>query len=252
VVYVSRDDPLGLNPDHNSEVFLYEPATGSRRQLTVSTGGGSYSPRITRDGSWVYFKSTAPLFEDIPSRPWEAYRVSVASEVIERVGGLRRPPAELGQGSWKYEPYRVVPDGDGDRAVFSAEGEWAEGNADWSSEVWLVDQSVPAAIRVGKESPTLVSWDVEPRPRRYDVIRGDVDNLRSGGPGVVDLGPVVCLENDSPDADTAGFEDPVTPASGQALFFVRRGTQGLGDRAGSYGRGSDGSERIPGAGDCEP
>jgi hypothetical protein len=38
----------------------------------------------------------------------------------------------------------------------------------------------------------------------------------------VDLGEVLCLENDSPDPDTAGNEDGETPQPGEAFFYLAR------------------------------
>ena len=116
---------------------------------------------------------------------------------------------------------------------------------------WVADFTQPATIRPGKSAPTLVTWDAEPAPRTYDVIRGDVDDLEAAG-GQVDLGTVVCLEDDSPDNDTARFEDSLQPSAGQVFFFLYRGSQGTFDGPGSWGRSSDGSERVAGASDCRP
>jgi len=107
-------------------------------------------------------------------------------------------------------------DGDGDRAVYAAARDPTGGNPELSDELWLVDWTAPARIQVGEAAPTLVSWDPDPRAVRYDVIRGDVANLRHGSGGTVDLGAVAWLENDSPDAHTTGFEDTGQPAPGQA------------------------------------
>ena len=129
-----------------------------------------------------------------------------------------------------------------------ARGDWTGENPDESTEVWLIDLQTPATIRPGKDAPTRVRWDAEPNPRRYDVIRGDVANLAAAG-GTVELGPVVCLEDDSPDTDTTGFEDDLQPSPGQVFFFLYRGSQGTLDGPGSWGQGADG-ERVAGMGGC--
>ncbi len=117
----------------------------------------------------------------------------------------------------------------------------------------MVDATRSAEIRVSAgQQPTLISWDHEARPVRYDVIRGDVASLGFGGGGAVDLGAVVCVEDDSPDADTSGFEDGGTPAPGQAFFYAYRGTQGTEASPGSYGSGSGGGERVAAGEDCGP
>jgi hypothetical protein len=68
--------------------------------------------------------------------------------------------------------------------------------------------------------------------------------------GTVDLGAVVCVEDDSEDATTVGHEDPVQPSAGQVLFYLFRGYGGdlVGDL--SWGQASNGDERIPGGGSC--
>jgi len=63
IVFASRDDPLGTNPDGNSEIFLYD---GSRlNQLTNTLPGslanrttnGNFQPSISDDGRFVAFSS---------------------------------------------------------------------------------------------------------------------------------------------------------------------------------------------------
>ena len=99
-------------------------------------------------------------------------------------------------------------------------------------------------------APTVLSWPPEPGPVRYDVLRGDLANVQPGVGETIDLGPVICLEDDSPDADTVGFEDTDDPAPGQVFIYVYRGSQGLDAGPGSYGQSSGASERLAGTGDC--
>ncbi len=66
----------------------------------------------------------------------------------------------------------------------------------------------------------------------------------------VDLGTVVCLEDDSPGPDIQGFGDSVTPSSGQVFFYLYRGTEGSEVGPGSYGLSSSGLERVTGVGGC--
>jgi Tol biopolymer transport system component len=240
VAYVSETDPLGTNADHNFEIFLYDADTSTTRQLTITSSGSSSSPRISIDGEYVYFGSTSPFFEESPGERFDTYRVAVGTGVIERVGGLRLP------GSPSAVPTI------GSSAVLSGWVNSTGENPDLSSELWLVDFATPAKIHPSKATPTLVTWDVEPQSLRYDVIRGDVADLQAGPANTVDLGPVVCLEDDSPDATTLGFEDPNEPAPGQAFFFLYRGSQGIDDGPGSWGQGSGDADRIAGAGSCLP
>ena len=244
IAYQSTSDPLGTNPDHTWQVFLLEPATGTLRQLTPASSSG-LRVRISRDGSWIYFVSRDSVFEDVPGRPDEPYRVNVGTGVIERIGGLRLR-------GWSPNNYPVQTDASGAHAMFLGAADPVLENPDGDWEVFVVDFTTPPRIRVSAATPTVVSWDVEPAPVRYDVIRGNVANLGVGAGNAVDLGAVSCIENDSPDVDTVGDEDPLTPSSGQAFFYLYRGSQGLLAGPGSYGQGTAGRERVAGAGGCAP
>jgi len=85
----------------------------------------------------------------------------------------------------------------------------------------------------------------------YDVVRGSIANLSIAG-STVNLGSVSCLEDDSPDAHTKGYGDPVEPAPGQAFFYLYRGSVGFAATVGTYGQGTGGKERVAGSGGCNP
>ncbi len=251
VAYVSSADPLGTNPEGNAEVFVRDLGTGIVRQLTSSATGSASGARLSGDGAFVFFASDAPYFETVPGDPSDLYRVPAAGGPVSRASGPRGPSlvggaalALLGGGGGS-----AAPSHDGSRAVFAALGNGTGGNPDVLPEVLLADFVAPADIRVGRVIPTVLAWDPEPEALRYDAIRGTVAGLGPGTGGAVDLGPVACLENDSPDATTAGFGDPAGPGAGGAFYFLRRGSQGLGD-PGSYGASSAGGRRLAGSGDC--
>jgi len=241
VAFSSSADLVGENPEHNREIFVYDLDAGTTTQLTSYAKGDSTAPRFSRDGRYVFFLSSAPITEDDPDDPDDLYRVEVATGEIVRVGGLR-----FGV------PERPAVDETGNLVAFSGVGEFTSWeNPDLMNEIWVIDGTVPPVIRVGKETPTLVAWDVESGPIRYDVIRGDLEKIAGPGPGdTVDLGPVACIEDGSPDADTRGDEDPEGPAAGHGFFYLYRGSQGLAAGPGSYGTSSDGRDREPSSGDC--
>lgn len=250
IVYISTADPLGTNADHTYEVFLYDTGTGTTRQLTSYTAPGAafsgniLAPSLTGDGAWVYFSSSAALDEFDPDFHQDIYRVPAAGGPVERVGALT-------PGALVY-PHAPRPDMTGSRVVFDSADDTIEQNPDLSMEVFMIDFTAAPVVRVSKDAPTLVSWDHEAGPIRYDVIRGDIASLSPGAGGTVDLGPVVCLEDDSPDADTRGFEDADQPSPGQSFFYMYRGTRGLNAGPGSWGQSSSGFERVPSSGACAP
>ncbi len=97
------------------------------------------------------------------------------------------------------------------------------------------------------DAGTLISWVEVPGAWSYDVIRGQLASVWPAS-DVIDLGRVVCIENDSLDADTRGAEDPELPDSGTAYFYLVRQRD---ERVGAYGIASSSLVRSPGAGDCD-
>lgn len=97
-------------------------------------------------------------------------------------------------------------------------------------------------LRVHKTAPEF-TWDPAPGAGGYDLLRGGLENLAFAG-AVVDLGPVSCIDLDSP--DTATEKDPLQPATGKAFLYLVRVHHGVA----SYGASSSGAERVPGSGDC--
>ncbi|UCF66771.1 MAG: PD40 domain-containing protein [Acidobacteriota bacterium] len=252
VAFRSSADPLGQNPELNSEIFVYDAASSSLVQLTSTTTGSSSGARLSGDGQWVFFSSDAPFFEQDPDDPADVYRVPAAGGDVARVGALRLGAlGGLGPVSLGGSAGLAVSD-DATRAVFGGIGNFTDHNRDLLSELWLADRNAQPDLAVSRESPTVLSWVPESGPLRYDAVRGDVAALGQGPGETVDLGAVICLEDDSPDSDTTGFGDPPDPVPGQAFFFVYRGSQGLDDGPGRYGPSSDGLERQPASGDCTP
>ncbi len=102
-------------------------------------------------------------------------------------------------------------------------------------------------LEVAEPSPTVVRWNFLGTGITYDVIRGSVSALHSIG-GLVDLGVVTCIENDSTDLTTRGLADAVAPFAGQAFFYlVRQNPPGSGL---GYGDSSAHESRVPASGDC--
>jgi hypothetical protein len=106
----------------------------------------------------------------------------------------------------------------------------------------LLAASSSVSLQVdGKQATRVYLETPNPRATSYDFIRGDVVALSEGWRGV-NLGTVVCLENDSPDSDTAGNEDAAMPDPGEAFFYLSRFNAAPG--AGSYGGSSRHRDRL--------
>jgi Tol biopolymer transport system component len=253
IVYFSIADYVGSNPNHYDQLFTYDATTSQTYQVTASIGVGSAATpaAISGDGNWVFWLASAPWTEPNPNSYVSLYRVPSTGGPAERIGAMPTPVPGGTFTGFEYT-YKPRTDMTGTRILFDTAEDPTGQNPDYTYELWMVDMAREPEIRVSPTAPTLVSWDYEAGPIRYDVIRGDVANLAPGSPGTVSLGPVTCLENDSPDADTRGFEDAVTPPPGHAFFFLFRGSRGLNFGPGSWGQASGGAERVPGSGVCEP
>ncbi len=100
------------------------------------------------------------------------------------------------------------------------------------------------------ETGTLVRWSPVLNATHYDVLRGQVSDLRliaDGGEDATEMGAVVCLGNNLP-AEPGAF-DSERPQSGEVFFYVFRDNAPDGD-SGHYGVNSAGGRRIAGGTDC--
>lgn len=112
-------------------------------------------------------------------------------------------------------------------------------------------EPTPVAIRDARTSlrvsetalGTRIFWVAVPGASTYDVIRGRIESIVAFVT-TIDLGDVVCLENDSLDLETSGFEDPESPPPGSAFFYLMRAEDE------DFGASSDGRPRDPASGAC--
>ncbi|HJQ99414.1 MAG TPA: hypothetical protein VJ826_13960 [Candidatus Polarisedimenticolaceae bacterium] len=225
ISFVSDGDFAGENSDHSNEVFVYDVTTQAFTQLTHDQEAYYDATHITRDGAWVF---TGTL------------RMNVDTGVSELSTGFLHGTSSFG---------RMVPNATGTAWAFTGT-DIVDGSPSGSSLFW-VDATAAPQIQVGKTFPTVVTWDPSPDSLRYDVVRGSISGLSIAG-STVSLGPVACIEDDSPDHHTRGFEDAAIPAPGEAFFYVYRGSVGFDAATGSYGQGSGARERVAGAGGCNP
>ncbi len=130
------------------------------------------------------------------------------------------------------------PDTDGDGVDDGAEVAGCRSPVDGGPAQFFSPQIDLLAFGAGA---TLLKWNFLGTAYRYDVARGSLRNLASAGDSV-ELGPLLCVEDNSADIKTAGREDAETPLPGEAFFYVARGV--LAGVPGPYGHSSDGRERL--------
>ncbi len=103
------------------------------------------------------------------------------------------------------------------------------------------------AIEVAELAPTVFRWQTLGPGVTYDVVRSGIAALQPLG-GIIDLGVVLCVENDSTDLTTRGLGDANSPDLREAFIYLARQ-----DPAGGgigYGSSSSHLARVPASGDC--
>jgi hypothetical protein len=136
------------------------------------------------------------------------------------------------------------PDSDGDGAPDGAEAASCRNPASAALDPFFVRA---IDLEIADPHPTLLRWSDLGGGTIYDAIRGDAAALRAAG-GLVDLGVVTCIENDSTDLTTRNLLDGALPPTGTAFFYaVRQNPAGSGL---GYGHSSAGEPRQPASGDC--
>ncbi len=109
---------------------------------------------------------------------------------------------------------------DNDAAVHPGAPELCDGkdnDCDGTTDEGFVTPG-PAAGLVFGTNKQMIGWNVVPLADRYDIVKGDLQALRSSGG---DFGSTLqaCLEDDSPDAQSG---DSLNPASGQGFYYLVR------------------------------
>jgi len=128
--------------------------------------------------------------------------------------------------------------GASDAPGWDADHAWGRVNME---RTLLGAQAVTTLRAAGGANTRLFYETANPLADSYDFIRGDLSSLSESMTGV-ELGSVVCVENDSPDADTTGDEDSTIPASGQGFFHLGRFNSG--PWPASYGGASSHRDRL--------
>jgi subtilisin family serine protease len=107
----------------------------------------------------------------------------------------------------------------------------------------------PLMLTLADRHNTRLEWIPVEGAQHYDVVRGDVANLQIQG-SFIDLGQVVCIDRETTDNTTMGFEDTAVPAPGHVFFYVAQYFDGA--RESSYGTESAAKPRSVkiSQGDC--
>jgi subtilisin family serine protease len=225
--------------DDRAEPFSCDNSGGSNygpRIDVVAPGDDIEAATIGGYGPWCGTSFSAPLVSGLvglmqtvyPSVGREEVRHLIRSGADDQVG------SRLRAGTTEPEDTPGFDDFHG----------WGRVNMDLT----LQGTQASITLRVDGTTSTRVFYDTaNPLADSYDFVRGDLDALNESVAGV-DVGTVVCLEDDSIDPDTAGDEDLATPDPGSGFFYLGRFNAAPGH--GWYGGSSVNRDRLPASGNC--
>lgn len=149
VVFHSRDDWDGENPDGNEEVFLRAIGVGAI-QISPNTTGedGSEKPAVSGDGNVIVYESDRDLIGSNPDENIELFRYVVDTGTTTQV--TNTTPAESQQ-DWMGS-YLPTLDGDGSTVVFETSVAHGSLNTDLGFELMRWDAGTLSTIAAD-------SWD---------------------------------------------------------------------------------------------
>lgn len=93
IAFAALDDPLGTNADGNSEIFFFDAATSSLRQVTNTSPGdtalrarnGNFQPSISDDGRFIAFASNRDLTNANPDFNFEIFLYDSLTQTFTQV-----------------------------------------------------------------------------------------------------------------------------------------------------------------------
>lgn len=145
IAFSSTFDPLGLNADHNQELFLYDVASGGYRQVTRTLGAFSMEASLSDDGTRVAFTSTADLLGENADGNQEIYVYDLLQD------DFRQLTHTAGSNHYSLNP---AISGDGLTVAYSSTGDYVGRNPGQIPQIYL-DTLAPRTNDV-PEPPTLL------------------------------------------------------------------------------------------------
>ena len=131
IAFVSLEDPVGQNPNGSLELFLIGSDGSGLVQLTddATNGAGSVSsPYISGSGNRILFSGTIDPGGN-PDQRWQLFVIDTATSTISQVTQFGPDDQNFG--------YSISDDGE--RVVFSSNGDPVGSNADGTFEIFRVD-----------------------------------------------------------------------------------------------------------------
>jgi len=130
IAFEATADLTGQNPELNREIFLFDAAAGTFRQLTKNAGvGQAYLPSLNADGTRIAFESNANPTGQNPNGNFE---IDLVDTVSNSIAQITNSPARIGS-------FNASISANGTRIAFDSDEDLTGGNPDFSREIFLFD-----------------------------------------------------------------------------------------------------------------
>jgi Tol biopolymer transport system component len=215
LAWEGTSDPLGSNPGHTLEVFLFDAATGVMRQLTTDGGTGNRYPSLSRDGEWLTFVSPANLTGENPAGWSQVFLYDV------RRGGLSQLTHAV-DGDADFP----AADGDGSRVVFQSFADLVGANGDHNGEIFYVDRNSMQIVQVTNTTSKTNLFPSISRAGNQIAFRSNADLTGGNGDGSYEVflfsqpGGLVQVTSASGACISEVFSRKAFSADGQWLGFA--------------------------------
>lgn len=218
IAFVSNANLAGLNPEGNSEVFVFDVTASSFQAITSSAAGFNQNPAISGDGRWIAFASNTDPTGGNPDGNFEIFLFDRNTPTFIQV---TTSPAETGS-------QRPKLDFDGSLLVFSSGADLVTGgNLDGSTEIFLFDRDLSSLQQI---TTTLSDDEINPENDwpaidalgQRIVFQSNADHVSGGNPDgdyeifLLDRSTGTLTQiTDGPDSSVS----PVISADGSGIAF---------------------------------
>jgi len=144
IVFLSRSDLTGDNPDGNWEIFLFDTQTTQLTQISVSTECDNMAPAISANGTRIAFRSTCAYFGGLGY--WEIFLYDTDTGQISQVSSISGE-------SYAVSAPRPAINADGTHVAYLL-SELAGDNGEFDGEIYLFDTTTGLAAPI---TPVVVS-----------------------------------------------------------------------------------------------
>jgi Tol biopolymer transport system component len=155
LTYTAAGNPLGSNPGGNREIYLFDLGSETLSQLTNSSIGANFSPRLSSDGSRFAFLSTANIQGHNPDGNTFLF-------LADRGDSTILPVAQVAASGLLPDEVVFDMDAAGDRIAFNSKLDLVGQNPrhDWAAYLYDVPSSELHQINPPRYAARLSSMDL--------------------------------------------------------------------------------------------